>query len=52
MIDPILLGTGKRFFPEEGPPRRLHLSDNQVTATGAIPCDLPARRNTRSLRER
>jgi dihydrofolate reductase len=36
MIDPIVLGRGKRLFPEDGSPRRLRLSDNQVTTTGAM----------------
>jgi dihydrofolate reductase len=36
MIDPLLLGAGKRFFPASGPPRQLRLSDSQVTTTGAI----------------
>lgn len=36
MIDPLTLGAGKRFFPGSGTPRRLRLSDSQVTTTGAI----------------
>jgi dihydrofolate reductase len=36
MIDPIVLGQGKRLFPHDGSPTRLHLSDSQVTTTGAI----------------
>jgi hypothetical protein len=37
MIDPIVLGSGKRLFPADGTaPRRLRLSDSQVTTTGAL----------------
>ncbi len=37
MIDPIVLGGGKRLFPADGTtPRRFRLSDSQVTTTGAI----------------
>jgi dihydrofolate reductase len=36
MIDPIVLGSGKRIFPADGSPTRLRLSDSQVTTTGAI----------------
>jgi dihydrofolate reductase len=36
MIDPLVLGAGKRFFPGSGTPRQLRLSDSQVTTTGAI----------------
>jgi dihydrofolate reductase len=36
MIDPLVLGAGKRFFPGSGMSRQLRLSDSQVTTTGAI----------------
>lgn len=36
MIDPVTLGGGKRFFPEDGALRPLRLVDGHVTATGAI----------------
>ena len=36
MIDPILLGGGKRIFRDDGSLRPLRLIDGQVTSTGAI----------------
>jgi dihydrofolate reductase len=36
MIDPLLLGGGKRIFPDDGALRRLRLLDSKVTTTGAI----------------
>jgi dihydrofolate reductase len=36
MIDPVVLGCGKRLFPADGSPRRLRLSSNQVTTAGAL----------------
>jgi dihydrofolate reductase len=36
MIDPILLGGGKRPFPQDGISRSLRLVDSRVTTTGAI----------------
>jgi dihydrofolate reductase len=36
MIDPLVLGACKRFFPGSGTPTQLRLSDSQVTTTGAI----------------
>jgi hypothetical protein len=36
MIDPLLLGTGKRIFRDDGAIRPLKLLDSQVTTTGAI----------------
>ena len=36
MIDPLLLGGGKRWFPEDGALRPLRLVDSRVTTTGAI----------------
>ena len=35
MIDPIVLGGGKRLFPDGGPRLPLQLADSQVTTTGA-----------------
>jgi dihydrofolate reductase len=36
MIDPILLGGGKRLFPNDKALTQLHLIDSQPTTTGAI----------------
>ena len=36
MIDSVVLGGGKRLFPADGSARRLRLSSNQVTTTGAL----------------
>lgn len=36
MIDPLVLGGGKRIFRDDGSLRRLQLVDGRVTATGAI----------------
>ncbi len=36
MIDPVLLGGGKRIFREDGSLRSLRLVDSEVTTTGAI----------------
>jgi dihydrofolate reductase len=36
MIDPIVLGGGKRLFPAEGPMRRLRLVDSTTTGTGML----------------
>jgi dihydrofolate reductase len=36
MIDPLVLGGGKRIFPDDGALRPLRLVDSQVTTTGAI----------------
>jgi dihydrofolate reductase len=36
MIDPVLLGGGKRIFRDDGVLRALRLLDGQVTSTGAI----------------
>lgn len=36
MIDPLLLGGGKRIFPDDGERRALRLVESEVTATGAI----------------
>jgi dihydrofolate reductase len=36
MIDPVVLGGGKRVFPDDGALRPLRVVDSQVTSTGAI----------------
>jgi dihydrofolate reductase len=36
MIDPVLVGGGKRFFPDDGTLRALRLVDHEVTSTGTI----------------
>jgi hypothetical protein len=36
MIDPLVLGGGKRIFRDDGSLRRLRLVAGQVTSTGAI----------------
>lgn len=36
MIDPLVLGGGKRLFRDDGALRRLELLDSEVTTTGAI----------------
>ena len=36
MIDPLALGGGKRFLPDDGVLRPLRLVDSRVTGTGAI----------------
>lgn len=36
MIDPVLVGGGKRLFGADGAHRALRLADSQVTSTGAI----------------
>ena len=36
MIDPVLLGGGKRIFRDDGVRRPLRLVDGQITSTGAI----------------
>lgn len=36
MIDPLVLGGGKRFLPDDGALRPLRLVDSRVTTTGAI----------------
>jgi dihydrofolate reductase len=44
MIDPLALGGGKRFFPDDGMLRPLRLVDSQVTSAGAILATLAAAR--------
>jgi dihydrofolate reductase len=36
MLDPLVLGGGKRIFPDDGALRPLRLVDSEVTTTGAI----------------
>lgn len=36
MIDPVLVGGGKRLFGDDGALRSLRLTDSKVTSTGAI----------------
>jgi dihydrofolate reductase len=36
MIDPLVLGGGKQFLPDDGVMKKLRLVDSQVTTTGAI----------------
>jgi dihydrofolate reductase len=36
MIDPLLLGGGRRIFRDDGERRPLRLVDDKVTSTGAI----------------
>ena len=36
LIDPVLVGGGKRVFPEDGALRPLRLVDHEVTETGTI----------------
>jgi len=36
MVDPVVLGGGKRIFPSNGELWPLHLVNSQVTTTGAI----------------
>jgi dihydrofolate reductase len=36
MIDPVLVGGGKRLFPDDGALRPLRLVDHEVTGTGTI----------------
>ena len=36
MIDPLVVGGGKRIFPEDGALSELKLLDSEATETGAI----------------
>jgi dihydrofolate reductase len=36
MIDPVLIGTGKRLFPDDGALRAWRLAESVPTSTGAI----------------
>jgi riboflavin biosynthesis pyrimidine reductase len=45
MIDPLLVGGGKRLFPEDGTLRPLELVESEVVSTGAtLATYLPAAR--------
>lgn len=35
-VHPIVLGTGKRLFPDPGQVRRLRLADSTITSTGSL----------------
>ncbi len=44
MIEPVLLGGGKRVFPRDGRARPLELVSTTTTATGVLVCTYrPAR---------
>ncbi len=36
LIHPLVLGTGRRLFPDGGAPATLRLADSKVTTTGVI----------------
>jgi hypothetical protein len=36
MVDPVVLGGGKRIFGDDGSLRPLRLVDSEVTRTGAV----------------
>ena len=36
LIHPLVLGSGRRLFPEEGPPSSLELVDSVTTTTGVV----------------
>jgi riboflavin biosynthesis pyrimidine reductase len=36
MIDPVMLGGGKRIFRDDGLLRQMRLVDGEVTGTGAV----------------
>ena len=38
MIEPIVLGGGKRLFPEDGAARRLELVSTTTSTTGVLIC--------------
>lgn len=42
MIEPIVLGGGKRLFPDDGRARTLELIETTTTATGVMICQLSA----------
>jgi dihydrofolate reductase len=46
MIDPLVVGGGKRLFAEDGALRALRLLDSQVTSTGAIIAKYSAEKET------
>jgi len=46
-IDPLVLGGGKRIFPEDGELRRFRLSEHEVTTDGALLTTYSRQRETR-----
>jgi dihydrofolate reductase len=46
-IEPILVGGGKRFLPEDGLLRRLRLSGSRITTTGVIIATYQTHTNTK-----
>jgi dihydrofolate reductase len=50
MVDPVVLGGGKRIFPDDGAKWPLRLVDSQVTGTGAILATYRADRGASSVR--
>jgi dihydrofolate reductase len=36
LIHPLLLGSGRRLFPDGGPPAALRLVDTKTTTTGVV----------------
>jgi dihydrofolate reductase len=45
LIHPLVLGTGRRLFPDGGPPATLRLADSTVTTTGVVIATYQVRRN-------
>ena len=43
MIEPILLGGGKRLFPDDGRARALELVSTSTSKTGVLICNFRAR---------
>jgi dihydrofolate reductase len=43
LIHPLVLGSGTRLFPEQGPRRALRLTDSVVTTTGVVIATYDAR---------
>ena len=48
MLDPVLLGGGKRIFRDDGLLRPLRLVDGQISSTGAVPPPTPRPRSATS----
>ena len=46
-IDPLVLGGGKRIFPEDGELRRFRLSEHELTTDGALLTTYSRQRETR-----
>jgi dihydrofolate reductase len=47
MIDPLLVGGGKRLFPEDGALRPLELLESEVVSTGATLATYAPRRRVK-----